>query len=140
MIKGIIALITRGILFNPMAWAGIGGACYVILNNFDPMQLAMNWQIHAGIFALAVVYTLIFKRVHHSGNNGVNWGATFKGMIARYIYVIFIAILTYVCFIGYQILVSEETQQKIRSTQNYRILSDEARSAYEAPKLPDEKF
>lgn len=142
MIKGIIALFTTGIIFNPMAWAGIGAGLYMMFNfNMSQIhELAQNWRVHAGVLAIAAVYTLIFKRIYHSGANGVNWKATIKGILGRYFYILFVTVVTCLCFVGYQLGTSEETQQQILNNKNVRILSDEARSAYEAPKLPDEKF
>ena len=74
MIKGIIALFTVGILFNPMAWLGIGAGCYMMMNmTMSQMHdLAGMWQVHAGVLAVAAVYSLIFKRIYYSGANGVN--------------------------------------------------------------------
>ena len=140
MIKGIIALFTVGILFNPMAWLGIGAGCYMVMNmTMSQMHdLAGMWQVHAGVLAVAAVYSLIFKRIYYSGANGVNWKATIKGIFGRYIYVLFITAVTCLCFVGYDIGTSEETQQQIRNNKNVRILTNEARSAYEAPKLPGE--
>ena len=132
MIKGIIALFTTGIIFNPMAWAGIGAGCYMMLNLTMAQihSLAMNWQFHAGVLALAMVYTLIFKRTYYSGAQRINWKATFSSVLGNYFYILFITVVTCLCFIGYDTGTSEETKQAIRNNKNVRILVNEATREY----------
>lgn len=132
MIKGIIALFTTGIIFNPMAWVGIGAGCYMMLNLTMAQihSLAVNWQFHAGVLALALVYTLIFKRTYYSGAQRVNWKATFSSVLGNYFYILFITVVTCLCFIGYDTGTSEETKQAIRNNKNVRILINEATREY----------
>ena len=141
MIKGLIALFTSGILINPLAWAGIGLGLYLMYNYSLPEihGLAMNWHYHAYIILFTAVYSLIFKRVYHAGSEGVKIKANIKGIFNRYLYIIFITVVTCFCFVGYKIAINDETLQQIRNNKNVKILSNEAQSAYEAPKLPNEQ-
>ena len=141
MIKGLIALFTSGILINPLAWAGIGLGLYLIYNYSLPEihGLAMNWHYHAYIILFTAVYTLIFKRIYHAGSEGINIKANIKGIINRYLYIIFITVVTCFCFVGYKIASSGETFQQIQNSKNANILVNEGQSAYKAPKLPNEQ-
>lgn len=141
MIKGLIALFTSGILINPLAWAGIGLGLYLIYNYSLPEihDLAMNWHYHAYIILFTAVYTLIFKRVYHAGSEGINLKANIKDIFNRYLYIIFLTVVTCFCFVGYKISISNETMQQITNNKNMNILSNEAQSAYEAPKFPAEQ-
>lgn len=132
MIKGFIALFTTGIMFNPLAWLGIGSGIYLMLNGqkLEVFAIAQDWRYHAGLLLVIAIYTLIFKRSYYSGATKINWGATIKGIFGNYFYTLFIAAVTCLCFIGYNMGTDGSIQQSIRGNKNVRILQNEATRPY----------
>ncbi len=75
MFKGIIALFTSGLIFNPMVLGGIvlGG---IILAKVEEKQLFSFYKdYHFYLFALflSFLYNVFFKRVYNDGGNGLDW-------------------------------------------------------------------
>ena len=78
MIKGLIALFTSGIIFNPMILLGIVSGSYTILS-FAPeeiRQLMLNSDFYLVICIVAACYTFIFARVYKTGGLRVDWCTT----------------------------------------------------------------
>lgn len=132
MIKGFIALFTTGIMFNPLAWLGIGSGMYLMLYHqiSQVVAMAQDWRYHAGLLLIIAVYTLIFKRSYYSGATSVNWSATIKSIFGNYLYTLFVAAITCLCFIGYNMGTDGSIQQSIRGNKNVRILQNEATRPY----------
>lgn len=132
MIKGIIALFTTGIMFNPLAWLGIGSGVYLMLYHQISQVVAMvqDWRYHAGLLLIIAVYTLIFKRSYYSGATRVNWSATVKSIFGNYFYTLFVAAITCLCFIGFDMGSDGSIQQSISGNKNVRILQNEATRPY----------
>ena len=78
MIKGLIALFTSGIIFNPMVLIGVISGSYTIIN-LKPEEirlLMINANFYMAVCVLAFLYTFIFARVYKTGGVNVDWGAT----------------------------------------------------------------
>lgn len=135
MIKGIISF-----LFRPLVLIGICGGVYSMLT-MDVNQiikLAQNVRICGGMFLLALIYTLIFKRVYNAGANGINWKATISEIFKQFFVLIFAIILGCLSVKGYEYATSDQTIAKIKNNRNVKILVNEAQSATNAPTLPGE--
>lgn len=132
MIKGIIALFTTGIMFNPLAWLGIGSGVYLMLYHqiSQVVAMAQDWRYNAGLLLIIAVYTLIFKRSYYSGATRVNWSATVKSIFGNYFYTLFVAAITCLCFIGFDMGSDGSIQQSISGNKNVRILQNEATRPY----------
>ncbi len=143
MIKGLISLITTGVIFNPIAWVGIGSGLYMMLYRHMTInqvhEVFLKPEFYGAIFVVSAIYTLIFKRVHHAGAKGTDWKATFQGIIGRFVGIIFFVIVSCLGVVGYGIAGSEQTAQAVNDNRNVKILKGVAKSAVEAPTLPGEK-
>lgn len=140
MIKGIISLITSGIIFNPMVLLGVVIGFYVMgtMSAEEIKQLFMQPVVYGALFVIAFVFTCIFKREYYSGASRVNWKATFGGVFGQFFRCLFAIAMSCLFVLAFDYGTSDEAAEKVKSNKNVRILTNEARSATEAPKLPDE--
>ena len=77
MIKGIVSLITSGILFNPCVLSGIIIGC--IISSFDQQlfrDILTSWQFYAIILSIAAFFCCKLNKVYYVGGKKVNWSAT----------------------------------------------------------------
>ena len=90
MLKGIIALFTSGIIFNPMVLLGIISGSYTILK-LEPEKiraLFADYRFYGIVFVVAVLYTLVFGRVYQEGGMKVDTPATALRVVWNFIYYI----------------------------------------------------
>ncbi len=104
MIKGLIALFTSGIIFNPMVLLGIISGIYTIIyfSSKEIFDILCNVNFYLGALFVAGIYTIVFARVYKAGGMVVDFGAT-TGMIiwnfARYI-ISFVLSMSFVIMIS----------------------------------------
>lgn len=78
MFKGIVALFTSGIIFNPVVLLGVISGAYAVLH-FDPetiRNLLLNPYFYLGIGCFSVFYTFVFSRTYKEGGLDIDFGAT----------------------------------------------------------------
>ncbi len=78
MIRGFIALLTSGILLNPMILLGIAVASYIMfsLSMEDVGNLLKNRLLYISFLIIATMFTVAFKRIYRTGGEKTNWRAT----------------------------------------------------------------
>lgn len=91
MLKGLIALFTTGIIFNPSVLAGIlfGVPSALFLEDEKLTALYKNYNLYIFFFLVAVVLTYYFKKTYRPHTFIVDWSATFKTMISQFILLVF---------------------------------------------------
>lgn len=70
MIKGIMALFTSGVIFNPMVLLGvIFGIIFDIKMDYQQMmsQVYKNYHFYLLALILAAVYNILFKKTYKTG-------------------------------------------------------------------------
>ena len=83
MIKGLMALFTSGVIFNPMVLLGVVSGIYSIIH-FEPEQiraLLIDVRLYLGVSAISAFYTVVFAKVYDEGGLNVDWASTFGKMI-----------------------------------------------------------
>lgn len=140
MIKGIISLITSGIIFNPMVLLGVIIGFYVMgtMSTAEIKHLFSQPIVYGALFTVALIFTCLFKREYYAGASRINWKATIGGVFGQFFRCLFAIIMSCLFAITFNYGTDEETMQKVKDNKNVRILTNEARSATQAPKLPGE--
>ncbi len=93
MISGFIRFIFRNIILDPMAFIGFGGGLFVMLTypTENVHQLVASPYLYGAVFAVALLYALLFKHVYHPNSTKVNWVATIQGSFNHFLRVLFAA-------------------------------------------------
>jgi len=140
LIKGIISLITSGIIFNPMVLLGVIIGFYAMgtMSVEEIKQIFMQPLIYGILLIISFLFTCIFKREYYSGARRVNWKATLGGVFGQFFRCLFAIAMSCLFVLAFDYGTSDETIEKVKNSKNVRILTNEARSATEAPKLPGE--
>lgn len=77
MIKGIMALFSSGIIFNPMVLGGIGFAVFCMIK-FDAEQmreLFADYNLYALVAFISFGYTFAFKKIYKEGGVSLDYTA-----------------------------------------------------------------
>lgn len=66
MIKGLMALFTTGIIFNPMVLLGVAVGFFAMarLNAAQIKELFLDWHLYLLVLLLSALYSFLFKRVY----------------------------------------------------------------------------
>lgn len=103
MIQGLIALITSGVLLNPMVILGIAGGVYIMqsFTESEIIELFRNSDFYLGMFAIAFLFAFFFEKVYHKDRKSINWsaifGVTFGRFVSLFIAVVFTCLFIF-CF------------------------------------------
>lgn len=140
MIKGIISLITSGIIFNPMVLLGVVTGFYVMgtMSAEEIKQLFTEPAVYCVLFVIALIFTCVFKREYYAGAGRVNWKATLSGVFGQFFRCLFAVAMSCLFVLTFDYGTGEEAAEKVQNSKNVSVLINEARSSAEAPKLPDE--
>ncbi|MBE6453282.1 MAG: hypothetical protein E7017_00135 [Alphaproteobacteria bacterium] len=78
MFKGIIALFTSGIIFNPFVMMGIGCGVWAIINlpPEDIRTLFLDCRLYIIVAIVAVIYTFLFAKIYKQGGRYIDWNST----------------------------------------------------------------
>ena len=104
MIKGLIALFTSGVIFNPLVLLGVISGIYSIIH-FEPEQirsLLTDVRFYLGVSAISALYTVAFAKVYDEGGLQVDWASTFGKTIwniVRY-FIAFVLSMSFVMMIN----------------------------------------
>ena len=96
MISSIFSFIVRTIILEPMALIGIAIAI-VGWYGYDPSLFILYAQrpiTYGIIFAIALLYALMFKHVYQPNSKKINWWATIKSSISHFMTIIIATVLT----------------------------------------------
>ena len=77
MIKGIVALFSSGIIFNPMVLGGIFFAVFCMIK-FDADQMReifMDYNLYALVAFISFAYTFLFKKIYKEGGIEMDYTA-----------------------------------------------------------------
>lgn len=98
MIKGIVALITSGILFKPMVLTGIIGCIYLhyTVDEDKITNCFFNQNLYLICLLISLIYTCIFCRVYYTGGRKVNWKSTISGTLNNFLTLIMTLILCHI--------------------------------------------
>lgn len=112
MIRGLVALLTSGILLNPMVIAGIICGTYIMntLSESDVIGLFKNTDFYLGMFVVAFLFALIFERVYHSGGKRINWKVTLGIAFGRFVTLCITSIFTCLFIFSFTFGDNETTQ------------------------------
>ena len=101
MFKGLRALFTSGIIFNPMVLFGIisGVWGYANLDAEKLKRLFSQPVLSGAVFLVSLVYSLVFAKVYKSGGAVVDWSATLWNVVAGVLRYLAAFVLT-MSFIG----------------------------------------
>lgn len=106
MIRGFIALLTSGILLNPMILLGIAIATYIMfsLSMEDVGNLLKNRLLYISLLIVATVFTIAFKRIYRTGGEKTNWHATAGEILSQFLMLtsamILFCLLLYILGVG----------------------------------------
>lgn len=104
MIKGLVALFTSGIIFNPMVLFGVISGAYTIVNKTpeEIRALFLTPFFYAVIAGISVGYTIIFARVYKIGGVHIDWFATSGSTIWNFIryFIAFVLSMSFVIMIS----------------------------------------
>lgn len=94
MITSFIRFIFRNLILEPMAFIGFGGGLFIMLTypTQNIHQLAESPYLYGAIFAIALLYALLFKHIYHINSNQVNWVATIQSSFKHFLTIIFAAV------------------------------------------------
>lgn len=99
MIKGLIALITSGILLNPMVILGIICGTY-IMSTFSEsavLELFKNAYFYEGMFAVAFLFAFFFEKEYTAGGKKINWKAIAGIAFGRFITLLITVFIVCLC-------------------------------------------
>lgn len=84
--RGIIALFTTGILFNPMVLLGIifGIIIMSTLDNDSIHKLFTSYHFYGLLLIISAICACTFKREYFSGGSRTNWKATLYGIPGQF--------------------------------------------------------
>ncbi len=87
MIKGILALFTTGIIFNPMVLLGIllGFIAVGVLSEEQLHALYTNYHFYLLMFFIAALYVYFFRRTYYSGGYQTDWSNTLQTMVGYFL-------------------------------------------------------
>ena len=125
LFKGIVALFTSGILFNPMILTGIISGV-VIMNITDGPslhQMLTSLHFYMLFLLIAAFFTYAAKRVYYPGGSKINWKATALEIFAQFITLISTVIFTCL-FLFYFIWSSNESTVAARVIRNRQGITD----------------
>lgn len=94
---GLISLIVRTIVLNPMIVAGIALACYYKFTySWQVIKLIFTaaWVPYAIMVGIALAYTLLFKHVYYPNSKRINWWATTKSSVFHFLTIALVVGLT----------------------------------------------
>ena len=104
MIKGIVALFTSGIIFNPFVLAGIVSGAFAIIKLKPEVirELFLDYRVYGIVAISAVIYTLIFAKIYQTGGYSIDWTATVWRIIANFAkyFVAFLLAMSFVIMIS----------------------------------------
>jgi len=87
MIKGILALFTSGLIFNPMVLLGIitGFTAMITLEGERLRAFYTNYHLYLLMLLIAGLYVWFFKRTYYRGGTDTDWGATVPTIIGQFL-------------------------------------------------------
>ena len=96
MIRGLIALLTSGILLNPMVILGIIGGIAMMhtLPENSILALFQNTKFYTVLFGVAFLFAFFFEKVYLSGGKKINWKATVGIAFSRFATLLATIVLT----------------------------------------------
>ena len=78
MFRGLIALFTSGVIFNPFVLLGIGCGIWTIINMSpaDIRTLFLDYRLYVVVAVVTVLYTFLFAKIYKQGGRYVDWNST----------------------------------------------------------------
>ncbi len=100
MFKGLAALFTSGIIFNPMVLMGVilGFYCSFTLEAEQIYQLFGNYHFYFVILAISIIYHFSFKKVYKGDYEGLDYSAMVWQIIGDVFKFVFATVLS-ICFL-----------------------------------------
>ena len=83
MLKGLLALFTTGLIFNPVVWGGglLGIVSYIFLDSTQLKILYMSYHIYLLFFVFSATYVYLAKPTLTDDLEHTDWNATSKNIV-----------------------------------------------------------
>lgn len=84
MIKGLLALFTSGILFNPVVFLGVlSGMAFAFWVELPEVKnIYSNYHFYLLVLALSIIYNLVFKQIYKDKSATLNYSAMALNVVA----------------------------------------------------------
>lgn len=116
MISSFFSFIFRTIILEPMALLGvILGVCgWYYLGPDSLLLYAKNPTIYGVLFAIALLYALLFKHVYYPNTKNINWWETFKSSFNHFLTIILAIVFTAAIFFALNYGFGEKLDKYLR--------------------------
>lgn len=116
MISGLINLIVRTIILNPLVIAGIIAGWYIMTtyNVQVALDYAKNPYVYGVALAIGFVYAILFKHVYYDTAKKINWWATVKSSFGHMLTLLLACAFTCAIIYSYDYISYETVDNYLR--------------------------
>jgi len=116
MISGLLSLIIRTIVLNPLVILGIATGGYIMTkyNWRTALLFAQNPYIYAVAFAIAFIYAILFKHVYYETAKKINWWGTIKSSFGHMLTLLLACLFTCIIIFSYDYMSYEKFDNYLR--------------------------